>query len=83
MSTETPESVLKTLRERVAAAATRKARAQAEYERAERDREEALAALREFGVETPEQAAAVLKDLEASLATALADVEKSLTEAGA
>lgn len=81
--TETPESVLKTLRERVATANARKARATAEYERAERDRDEALAALREFGVETPEQAATVLRDLEEGLATALADVEKALAEAGA
>lgn len=84
MTTETtPDAVLKTLRDRVAAAAARKARATAEYERAERDREEALAALRDFGVATPEQAATVLKDLEEGLATALADVEKALTEAGA
>jgi hypothetical protein len=77
------DTELKTLRERVAKATERKARAQAEYERAEKDRDEALEALKEFGVSTPDEAADLLTALEAELSAALAEAQKALDEAEA
>jgi hypothetical protein len=77
------DTELKTLRDRVAKATERKARAQAEYERAEKDRDEALEALKEFGVSTPDEAADLLTALEAELAAALAEAQKALDEAEA
>lgn len=74
------DTTLKTLRSRIEAAAARKARAQAEYERAEKDQAEALAALKEYGITTPDQAAARLEELETALSTELAAVEKALAE---
>jgi hypothetical protein len=77
------DTELKTLRDRVAKATERKARAQAEYERAEKDRDEALEALKEFGVSTPDEAADLLTALEAELSAALAEAQKALDEAEA
>jgi len=77
----TTEETLKILRAKITAANSAHARAEVEYDNAVRERDAALAALKDFGVSTPEEAAAKLAELEAELAKELAAVEAALEEA--
>lgn len=77
----TTEDRLKPLREKINAATTARARAEVEHETAIKERDNALAALAEFGVSSPQEAAAKLAELEAALETELAAVEAALEEA--
>jgi len=74
------EETLTSLRTRITAATSARARAEVEHDNAVRERDAALSALKEFGVSTPEEAAAKLKELEEELAQELAAVETALEE---
>jgi hypothetical protein len=74
---------LNALNDRINAATAARARAQVEYDGAVRQRDEALAALKAYGVSSVEEARALLESLEADLARELAAVEEALKEAGA
>lgn len=77
------ESRISELKNRVTAANTARTRAQVEHERAVQEQREALAALSEFGVTTPQEAAALLASMEADLEAQIAQVSEALKEAGA
>lgn len=77
------EATLSDLRSRVSAATTAQTRAQVQHEQAVQERKSALEALKEFGVGSAEEAAALLRSLEADLAAEIEKVKAALEEAGA
>ncbi len=76
------EQAVRTVRERIAAAQRRRARAEAEHDAAAAKAAQIRQALLdEFGVTSVEEARAMLTKVDTDLTTALYDLEQALTEA--
>lgn len=77
------EDQIKNLKARMSAATASRARAQVEHDNALKERDAALAGLKDFGVTTAPEASALLERLERELVEALENVEAALKEAEA
>lgn len=81
MTTTDYAATLNSLRTRVDAARDKSVRAQADHERASAEVAEALAALKEFGINTADEAKTHLADLQAKLDAAISEASVALDEA--
>lgn len=77
------EEHLAGLRARIQQATSAQVRAQVEHDNAVKARDDALAALKAYGVSTSAEAVALQSQLEQQLADEVAAVEAALKEAGA